>query len=68
MPDAGGQMRRLTRLDADGDRGITELTGLEYATNLNFGFNNPIVDIGPLAHLTKLNISGGAALQTRSVT
>ena len=60
MPDAvaltQGQMRRLTRLDADGDRGITELTGLEYATNLNFLWlhHNPIVDIGPLAHLTKL--------------
>ena len=51
-----GQMRRLTRLDAGGDRGITDLTGLEYATNIQFLelYHNPIVDITPLAHLTKL--------------
>ena len=51
-----GQMRRLTRLDAGRDRGITDLTGLEYATNIQFLelYHNPIVDITPLAHLTKL--------------
>ncbi len=60
LPDAvpltQGQMRRLTKLDAGGDRGITDLTGLEYATNLQSLelYHNPIVDINPLAHLTKL--------------
>ena len=50
------QMLRLTGLDAGGDRGITDLTGLEYATNLqSLGlYHNPIVNIGPLAYLTKL--------------
>ncbi len=56
VPLTQGQMRRLTRLDGGGDRGITDLTGLEYATNLQSLelYYNPIVDIGPLAHLTKL--------------
>ena len=51
-----GQMLRLTRLDADGDRGITDLIGLEYATNIRSLqlHRNPIVDISPLVHLTKL--------------
>ena len=50
------QMLRLMRLDADGDRGITNLTGLEYATNIRslLLYRNPIVDISPLAHLAKL--------------
>ena len=50
------QMLRLTRLDADGDRGITNLTGLEHATNIRSLklYQNPIVDISPLAYLTKL--------------
>ena len=50
------EMLRLTQLDAGGDRGITDLTGLEYATNLkSLGlYHNPIVDIGPLAQLPKL--------------
>ncbi len=46
---------RLTSLEAI-DRGIKDLTGLEYMTNLR-GFNlykNEIVDISPLASLTKL--------------
>ena len=49
------QMLRLTYLEA-ADRGITDLTGLEYATNLQSLelHRNPIVDISPLAHLTKL--------------
>ena len=56
VPLTQGQMQRLTRLDAGGDRGITDLTGLEYATNLqSLGlYHNPIVNITPLAHLTKL--------------
>ena len=56
VPLTQGQMQRLTQLDAGGDRGIANLTGLEYATNLRyFGlYDNPIVEISPLTHLTKL--------------
>ena len=56
LPLTRGQMQKLTELDAGGDRGITDLTGLEYATNIrSLGlYRNPIVDIGSLAHLTKL--------------
>ena len=56
VPLTQGQMLRLTRLEAGRDRRITNLTGLEYATNIrSLEFHrNPIVDIGPLAHLTKL--------------
>ena len=56
VPLTQGQMQRLTELDAGGDRGITNLTGLEYATNIRSLrlHNNPIVDISPLVHLTKL--------------
>ena len=47
VPLTQGQMQRLTRLDAGGDRGITDPTGLEYATNLqSLGlYHNPIVNI-----------------------
>ena len=50
------QMLRLTILNAGGDRGITNLTGLEYATNIRslLLYLNPIVDISPLVHLAKL--------------
>ena len=56
VPLTQQQMLRLTKLDAGGDRGITDLTGLEYATNLkSLGlYHNPITDISLLAHLTKL--------------
>ena len=50
------EMLRLEFLDAGGERGITDLTGLQYATNL-WGldlYHNPIVNIGSLAYLTKL--------------
>ena len=49
-------MLKLERLDAGGNRDITDLTGLEYATNIrSLGlYHNPITDIGPLAHLTQL--------------
>ena len=49
-------MLKLERLDAGGNRDITDLTGLEHATNIrSLGlYHNPIIDIGPLAHLTKL--------------
>ena len=60
------QMLRLTVLDAGGDRGITDLVGLEYAINLKYLhlYYNPIVDISPLAHLTQLegfNLSLGVS-------
>ena len=50
------QMLRLGGLDAGGNRGIADLTGLEYAVNLStLGLHqNPIVDINILAHLTNL--------------
>ena len=56
VPLTQQQMLRLTELDAGGDRGITNLTGLEYATNIRSLrlYLNPIVDISPLVHLTKL--------------
>ena len=49
-------MARLTRLEAD-ERGIRDLTGLEYATNLErIEFRrNAISDLSPLAGLTHLN-------------
>ena len=63
VPLTQQQILRLTRLDADGDRGIADLVGLEYATNLkSLGlYRNPIGDISLLAHLTKLegvNLTG----------
>ena len=56
VPLTQGQMLRLTRLEAGGNRGITNLIGLEYATNIrSLEFHrNPIVDVSPLAYLTKL--------------
>ena len=49
-------MARLTRLEAD-ERGIRDLTGLEYAINLErIEFRrNEISDLAPLAGLTRLN-------------
>ena len=50
------EMLKLESLDAGGNREITDLTGLEYATNLKRLelYHNPITDISPLAHLTQL--------------
>ena len=50
------EMLKLERLDAGGNRDITDLTGLEYAINLKgLGlYHNPITDISPLSHLTQL--------------
>ena len=56
-PITEADMRQLTSLNTAA-RQITELTGLEYATNLTdlrLG-ENPIRDISPLAHLTRLAI------------
>ena len=49
-------MSQLIELDAGGNCGITDLTGLEHATNLkSLGlYRNPITDISPLVHLTQL--------------
>ena len=49
------EMKRLTELDVR-DRGIANLTGLEFATNLTFLQlkSNRIEDISPLANLTQL--------------
>ena len=48
-------MRQLTRIDAD-YQGITDLTGLEYAVNLEFieMRGNSLRDLSPLATLNKL--------------
>ena len=48
-------MLRLDRLDAP-DRGITDITGLQYAHNLEYLElrGNPISDLSPLAGLVKL--------------
>ncbi len=49
-------MQRLTRLDAD-EQGIRDLTGLEFATNLERIElrRNQISDLTPIAELTRLN-------------
>ena len=55
-PITEADMRQLTALNAAA-RQITDLTGLEYATNLNelrLG-ENPITDISPLTQLTQLS-------------
>ena len=55
-PITQADMRELTALNAAA-RQITDLTGLEYATNLTelrLG-GNPITGISPLAHLTQLS-------------
>ncbi len=56
VPLTQGQMQRLTTLNAGGNRGITNLTGLKYATNIRslLLYRNPIVDISPLVYLTNL--------------
>ena len=50
-------MTKLTRLEAH-DKDIRELTGLEFATNLDEirANNNLIADLLPLAELTRLNV------------
>ena len=56
-PITEADMRQLTSLNAK-NRQITDLTGLEYATNLTelrLG-ENPIKDISPLAGLTQLTL------------
>ena len=54
-PVTQSAMRRLNRFVAR-DRGITDLSGLEFATNLTFLnlLSNRIEDISPLGNLTQL--------------
>ncbi len=54
-----GEMSTLTTLGAQ-DADISDLTGLEFATNLTMLLldNNRITDLAPLSGLTKLNILG----------
>ena len=62
------EMLRLTELDAK-RRGITDLTGLEFATNLGFldlG-GNQITDITPLASLSNLTILSLWNTQTQDI-
>ena len=51
-------METLTWLKVDFDAGISDLTGLEYATNLENLWleNNSITDISPLSGLTNLTV------------
>ena len=55
-PITKADLERLTRIEAD-ERGISDLTGLEYATRLErIEFRrNSISDLSPLAKLTRLN-------------
>ena len=61
-------MKRLTELNAV-SRQITNLTGLEYATNLTRTWleGNPISDVSPLAHLVQLKSLNMASCQISDV-
>ena len=50
------EMLHLTRLAAGGNGGITDLTGLQHATNITYLYlwGNPIFDLSPLSNLTEL--------------
>lgn len=57
IPLTPSHMKMLKRLVAN-ERSITDLTGLEYATNLerlHLGYNNQLSDIRPITQLTNLN-------------
>ena len=49
-------MLQLESIDAGGNRGITDLTGLEHATNIGFVslYHNPISDISAFASLEQM--------------
>ena len=57
VPITREAMLQLTRLDV-GNRGINNLTGLEFATNLTWLsiVRNPITDLNAIANLTKLEL------------
>ncbi len=63
------EMLRLTRLAAS-KRQITDLTGLEHATNLTVlsVWGNPISDISPLGHLIELKYLDLAGCQVRDLS
>ena len=54
------EMNRLGNLDSQGRMDIIDLTGLEYATNLEnlFLWNNYVTDLSPIAELTRLHSIG----------
>ena len=58
VPLTGQTMRRLPHLDAPRDSQITNLSGLEYATNLSYLAlgGNEVTDLTPIAGLTKLRL------------
>ena len=61
-------MKRLAELDAE-NRQITNLIGLEYATNLTEVLleGNPISDISPLANLSQLRVLNMAVCQISDI-
>ena len=64
-------MRSLTTLNLNVVQlDITDLTGLEYATNLTYLYirNNLISDIAPLAHLTNLRVLSVGGNQISNLT
>ena len=56
-PITQAAMKRLTQLNAS-NRGITDLTGLEFATELTglSIYHNPIMNLAPIAGLTRLEV------------
>ena len=69
-PITQDDMSRLTRLNV-ADRGIQNLTGLEFATNLNVLYldNNPMVtDLRPISGLTQLEHLGMGALREADIS
>ena len=68
-PITQGDMNRLTDLIGY-DRGIQNLTGLEFATNLRVLFidDNPITDLTPLAALTQLKHLGMYGIPAADIT
>lgn len=61
-------MKRLTELDAE-NRQITNLIGLEYATNLTWTLleGNPISDVSPVANLIQLRVLNMAVCQVSDI-
>ena len=62
-PITAEEMKRLREIDARKDRGIKDLTGLQYATNLvelylgwYSGEGNQVKDLSPVAGLTNLRV------------
>ena len=67
-----GDLLRLRQLDAHAKAGISDLTGLEYATNLTYLnlSGNPVSDITPVASLVNLldlNLDGTDVFELTSL-